>query len=135
MCLFGVFRSSLQGKKETLQFRSLKSSFIESHVCNSIQMSRSRNIVTSSHFWKPSRRAPRPVPELSCSPPAHRCRRASTGRPACSPRLPQAPAAVPEGGGTLWHLTNKPDECKYLFVNHLFHSVSSRSAIRLSHAG
>lgn len=34
MCLFGVFCSSLQDKKETLQLKSLKSSFIENHMYN-----------------------------------------------------------------------------------------------------
>lgn len=34
MCLFGVFCSSLPGKKEILQSKSLKSSFTEIHMCN-----------------------------------------------------------------------------------------------------
>lgn len=63
MCLFGVFCSSLPGKKEILQFKSLKSSFTEIHMCNIAykwaDLKRLQKINFKKPFLKPyARRSP-----------------------------------------------------------------------------
>lgn len=78
-------------------------------------MSRLRNILTSSHFWKPNtRRSPRLRLDSSLS----------IVQGQLGDRLGDD-GAVGGGGrrgrGALWHIPYQSDECKYLFVNHLFH--------------
>lgn len=56
MCLFGVFCSSLHGRKSASHIKSFRSAFIEILVCHvhSRQMSRFKSTVTRSHFPKPT---------------------------------------------------------------------------------
>lgn len=131
MCLWGAFCSSLQGKKETSWFKSLKSSFTEIHVYHISYTCAGSGRITSSLFWKHTRRSP-PLVSLQLSP---SLRTGPTNLAVRTSPLESEAASPREGRGALWHTKNQSDDCKYLFVNHLFHSVSSRSAIRLWHAG
>lgn len=127
MCLFGVFCSSLPGKKEILQSKSLKSSFTEVHMCNIAykwaDLKRLQKINFKKPFLKPyARRSPHLV-SISSS----RSINAGTTRQLTWQwRRSLLQSEVMSAGKVtvhlaFWHITCNSDECKYFFVNHLFH--------------